>query len=260
MLPRASCALPPARHPHISKEASMVHLKLFCMALIATFAYGVLTTSASALELPDVSIALSEAYPLHLDVTYLTTSDIENISSEGLESKESNGGSVLLLLLVNTLTTLGTYSLLFTKIHLVKEGKEESICSSEGDPTTNGEVLEGGTFHIVFRSTSPLSRGILFLEREIKVTCGTVKIKIKGSMLARLEQPSGTEETTLLLTSITGSAGKPTNTAYLNDSGETEHAELLSNFGTGFVELALNIVKPADLHALEGKMFTISPF
>jgi hypothetical protein len=233
----------------------MKYLKLLCVALMAMFAYGVMTTSASALELPDVSIALSEAYPLHLEVTYLTTSRLENETTD-LESKESEGASVLLLLLINTLTTLGTFSVLFTKVKALSEG--EPKCSSEGDPT--GEILGGGTFHIVFRSTSPLSRGILFLEREIKMTCGALKIKIKGSALSTLEQPAGTEETTLALGSLTGANGVPTNTAYLNDAGETKHAELTSNFGSGNIVSDENVTKAADLHALEGKMFTISPF
>jgi hypothetical protein len=236
----------------------MKHLKLLGVALVALFAYGVMVTSASATTtLPDVSIASGTSYPLHLDVTYLTNSNLENSGTEGLVSKEAKGGSVLLLLLLNELSGLGTFSVLFTKVHILTEGVEGSECNSEGDKA--GEILGGGTFHIVFLPpASSKKRGNLFLERELKVECGKVKIKIKGSALSSLEQPSGTEQTTLALGALHGSKGVPELTKYFTDTSEGE-AKLESNFGSGFLASDENVEKAADLHALEGKSFTITP-
>jgi hypothetical protein len=236
----------------------MRHLKLLGVAFVALFVYGVMVASASATTtLPDVSIASGTSYPLHLDVTYLTNSNLENSGTEGLASKEANGGSVLLLLLLDELSGLGTFSVLFTKVHLVTEGVEGVECNSEGDKA--GEVLGGGTFHVVFIPTiASKKRGVLFLEREIKIECAKLKIKVKGSALSSLEQPSGTEQTTLAFGALHGHLGVPELTKYFTDTSEGE-AKLESNFGSGFLASDENVEKGADLHALEGKSFSITP-
>jgi hypothetical protein len=147
---------------------------------------------------------------------------------------------------------------LFTKVHIITGGVEEGECNSEGDKS--GEILGGGTFHIVFRPPveAKEKKGVLFLEREIKVECAKVKIKIKGSALSTLEQPSGTEQTTLALGALHGSKGVPELTKYFTDTSEGT-AELLSNFGSGNLASDENVEKAADLHALESKSFSITP-
>jgi hypothetical protein len=236
----------------------MRHLKPLGIALVALFTYGVMVTSASAsTTLPDISLASGTSYPLHMEVTYLTSANVENTGTEGLESKEANGGSILLLLLLDELSGLGTFSVLFTKVHIITEAKEGAECNSEGDKS--GEVLGGGTFHVVFLPpASSKKRGDLFLERELKIECAKVKIKVKGSVLSSLEQPSGTEQTTLSFGVLHGSKGTPELTKYFTDTSEGE-AKLESNFGSGFLAIDVNVAKGGDLHTLEGKSFSVTP-
>jgi hypothetical protein len=74
----------------------------------APIVYAIMATSASAsIELPDLHVLPTETYPLHLEVTYLTNSRFENAGSEGLESRESEGGSVLLLFLITAVAVCG---------------------------------------------------------------------------------------------------------------------------------------------------------
>jgi hypothetical protein len=228
----------------------MKYLKLMVAALAALFALGIATAaSSSALTLPDLSIALGGSYPLHLEVTDLT---VKTKVSNPVEALEGEG--LLLLLLGERLTSLGTYEELFTK---VKTAAGVS-CASEGD--TNGEELEKGTFHIV-----PIDDDIiliLLLPLPLKVNCGSKSIKIQGSILQAINKlgTEGTEYSGLTGAAITGNgSGKPTLTTYLTDSETVATAKLETNFGSGFKDSAEEISGEVTATALEGKMFTISP-
>src|ERR1700685_521214 len=146
------------------KESRMKHLKLLGVALAALFALGI--TTATAFALPDVSLTLAgSSFPLHLDVTLLSVAT--QLSTSGGAHMEGVG--FLLLLLALSLTSLGTFEALFTK---VREGGTNE-CKSPGDP--KGEVLTKGTYHIVWTSLSPLTLGELFLVEPLTITCGTLE-------------------------------------------------------------------------------------
>src|SRR6202451_625516 len=134
------------------KESRMKHLKLLGVALAALFALGI--TTATAFALPDVSLTLAgSSFPLHLDVTLLSVAT--NLSTSS--GAHFEGVGVLLLLLALSLTSLGTFEALFTK---VKDSFDGAECKSPGDPL--GEVLTKGTYHFVWTSLSPLTLGELY--------------------------------------------------------------------------------------------------
>jgi hypothetical protein len=244
----------------------MRSLKLWGAALTALIVYAVMATSASAelVELPDLHVLPTETYPLHLEVTYLTNSKFENTGAEGLESRESEGGSILLLFLINQLTALGTFELLLTHVRKIKNGLAGEECNTEGDGA--GLVLVPvGTFHLVFISKTPELRvGALFLIKEFVMICNKLKIKFRGSVLTTLLKPPATEsekDTNLISAGLHGSKGKPDNTKYFNDEAiEVTIPKLESNFGTGFLETDESIEKEAKLHSLCCKLFSILPW
>jgi hypothetical protein len=231
----------------------MKHLKLLGWVLAATCVFGVAAAS-SASALPDISIALGGAYPIRGVVTLLTvatklSNPVENLKGVGL----------LLLLIADQLSALGPFDVLFDGVENAKGSK----CSSEnaaGGKDAAGEVLLPGTWHAVYTSLSPLRGGLLFSPEEVKVVCGAVKIKVKGSSLAPTNLGSSeTEEITGLGGSMTGNgAGSPTLKTYYNSAGEGQVAQLLSNFGTTFKETALEVGEEVVATAEGGKMITIT--
>jgi hypothetical protein len=228
----------------------MRHLKLLGVALAALFALGISTTT-TAFALPDVSLTLTgSSYPLHLDVTLLSVkTQLTNAGGAHLE-----GEGFLLLLLTNSLTSLGTFEALFTKVK--ETGGAE--CKSAGDPT--GEVLTKGTFHIVYTSLSPLTLGALYLVALFTITCGTAETDVRGSVLSSISG-AGTEGTELI--SILGvlkgnGKGKPNLTTYYNDGGTAVKAKLESESGAGFVEAAEEVEAEVTLLALKTNMWVIT--
>jgi hypothetical protein len=225
----------------------MKPLKLFMLALAVMCVLGVATAS-SAFALPDVSIALGGAYPINNVVTLLTvatklSNPVENLKGVGL----------LLQIIVPSLTTLGTFDVLFDAVENAKGSK----CNSEGDPT--GEVLLPGTWHLVYTSLSPLKLGELFLPEEVKIVCGSVKIKVKGASLAALNLSAEATEITGLSGILTGDgAGHAATKNYYNDAGESEVSQLLSNFGTTFKESAEEVAEEVTATAAGSKMFEVT--
>jgi hypothetical protein len=202
--------------------------------------------------LPDLSLTLcASCYPLHLDATLLNVAtDLSSSSGVALE-----GVGFLLLLLTEELTSLGTFEALFTK---VKDPNNGSECNTAGDAL--GELLLRGTFHIVYTSLSPLTLGILYLVAPVALTCGTLTIELKGSLLSPLNG-AGTEDTELIsvLSALRGNGkGKPSLTTYYNDEGAAKKAKLEAELGAGFVETALEVAAEVTLLALKTNMFVIT--
>jgi hypothetical protein len=229
----------------------MKHLKLLGVALAALFALGISATTAFAL--PDVSLTLTgSSFPLHLDVTLLSVATQLNTSG----GAHLEGVGFLLLLLVSSLTSLGTFEALFTK---VKEN-EAAECKTPSDPL--GEVLTKGTYHIVYTSLSPLTLGELFLVEPVTITCGLLETDVKGSVLSSINPGSiGTEGTELIsvLGQLKGNGkGKPNLTTYYNAGGTAVKAKLESEFGAGFEESAEEVGAEVTLLALKTNMFVIT--
>ena len=218
----------------------MRYFRLFLgMTMIAMVSGGLAT---SAFALPDISLTLGGAYPLHLawkstTVATKVSNPVETLSGVGF----------LLELSLSELGSLGELnSFIFTNV--VNE-KDESC---EG-------LRDGYEWHIVYSSLNPLKLGILFLIPETPVKCGVVDVKIKGSALGAVSG-IGEEltELTFMEVTLTGNGkGKPTYKTYWNGAGEEKSAQTLINFGTGYKEAALEVGTMVPT-ALEGKMFVIT--
>jgi hypothetical protein len=232
----------------------MKHLKLLGVALAALFAFGITTTTA--LALPDISLTLTgSSFPLRLDVTLLTVkTELNTIGGTTID-----GEGFLLLLLASSLTSLGTFEALFTKV--VENGKVNK-CKSFGDP--EGEVLTKGTYDIVYTSLAPLTLGLLFLVEPLTIMCSgaLVEFDLKGSMLASINPFSiGTERSQII--SILGvlkgnGKGKPSLVTYYNDGGTAVKAKLEGENGTGSAEAAVEVQAELTLLALKTNMFVIT--
>ena len=160
----------------------MKQLKLLGLALVAMFALGITVTSAFAL--PDISITLGGAYPLHLNFADngATVTKLESGAGTQLEGK-----GVSILLLTGELTALGTFRADF--LNVTRSGTN---CNSVGDATN--VVLTEGSFHIVYTNLSPLTLGTLFLPKTVIIDCGKLEIEVKGDVIAGMNG-IGTEAT-----------------------------------------------------------------
>jgi hypothetical protein len=231
----------------------MKHLKILGVALAAAFAFAAMTAS-SVLALPDVSLTLSgSTFPLHLNVTVLTVKTaLQNETSNAL-----TGEGLLLLLLLTGLSSLGSFETTFLK---VTEPSTGNPCNTEG--AASGVVSLKGTFHVVYTQLTPLTLGELFLPEEVKITCGSEKIKVKGSSLSSINAVTvgseGTELTKLGGILSGNGVGTPGLSHYYLDSGALATAELLSNFGSGFVKSSENVAEEVVLTALGSNMFVIT--
>ena len=198
-------------------------------------------------SLPDISIALGGAYPLHLK--FADNGKTPTLTLETTAGNKLTGTGVQLELEVGELSASGKFNALFLHVQNEKEG-----CSSPGDKAE--EVLTSGEFHIV--QLPKEGDGILISLKELEITCGKVKAKVKGSVIAALSAGKESEELTEIGAKLEGAKGKNTLTKYLNDSKEEVKAVLEANFGTGFTQAAEILgeeIKPA---ASESKMFTIT--
>jgi hypothetical protein len=161
-------------------------------------------------------------------------------------SKLTGEGYLIQLFITADMQQLGNAEVLFTKVLLA--GK---LCKTEGD--SEGLVLiNNAEWHLVLSPTGSLR--ILVLVPEFVITCGTVKIKVRGSALSSAE-PFGkevltTEEfsgTQLCIFKEGKNTGKAELTEYLNDEGATVKAKLESNFGLGFEESCEQIAEKIKL-------------
>jgi hypothetical protein len=142
----------------------MKRLKLLGVMLVAC-AVGLMATSAFGL--PDVSVTLGGAYPLHLNYESSTVkTEIQNANGGVLK-----GEGLKVLALIGELTALGTFRAIFSKV-----GKGTEKCFNTG-VEANGEILPEGEFHIVYTSLSSLQLGVPVLLKELtgstEISCPT---------------------------------------------------------------------------------------
>ena len=223
----------------------MKWFRLFGVALMAMFALGV-TMASSASALPDLSVLPGEPTLLHLDVTDLTVSTKISNPVEVIK-----GTGLLLLLLSDELTALGTFEILFTNV--VEETGER--CKTTND--AEGEELLSGTYHIVYTSLSPLTIGTLYLVLPVEITCGTLVIKVEGSMLSSLSPAaSGTDQTSVAGVLKGNSEGKPNLVNYYNDGGTIVKAKLTFKVSGGTAkEAAMEVEEAVTVYALQGSEY-----
>jgi hypothetical protein len=232
----------------------MKHVKLFGIALAAMCVCGI-SMASSAFALPSVEATSqgsgTSLYPLHLEVTILTI----GTALEGTSGAFLTGEGILLLLLTGEASSLGTFEALFLKVE-----ESGTACHSKGDQ--EGEVLTGGSFHIVWTSLSPLRLGELFLPGEVEITCGKVVTKVKGDVLSSLKLGSEKTEEETELTQVggllSGSKGKQSIKFFYNDAKESVEAKLLSSISGGTFKESDEVVKGEVVTpALQQKKFKI---
>lgn len=224
----------------------MRYLKVVGVAVVATFALGLLATSA--LALPDVHVLSGESYPLHLNYSNATVgTKLVNTGGSKL-----TGEGLSLLLLWKELSALGTWEATFSK---VKDGT--TPCNSANDAAET--VLVSGEVHVVELAPKKSNKAaVLYLFNEFEIICGKVKVKVKGSALSNITDPKAEECVELLTGELTGNGkGKNTFLKDINDTPEEVEGKLEANFGTGFLQASEEVAEPVHLVVLEKKMFSI---
>lgn len=116
-------------------------------------------------------------------------------------------------------------------------------CSTAGQPA--GTMVYEDESQFVFTSLTPLRVGVLFTVPEFTITCGMIKIKVKGSLLAAYTGALNSFVTNFTF-AVKGSKGKPGVAKYLNEKAETREAALLVNFGSGFENADIDIEKEIE--------------
>lgn len=144
-----------------------------------------------------------------------------------------------------TSLTLGVVGLAFMGCILSTNGEK---CTTAGDAA--GVILLGTTsFHLVaYKSGTVLLAGLLFLGKELEVSCGAVTIRIIGSFIG-LFGPLNLDATNFtLLFDHTGVIQKPTScedpVAVCLPGGITQLYSLLSNWGLGLEHAILILKQP----------------
>ena len=225
----------------------MTYMRLVGGLLGALCAFAVMAASASALTLPDVSIVLGGSYPLHTDGESSASTALGSDAGVTLEGK-----GVAVLALTKELSALGTFTATFREIK-VPSGEK---CKTGSEPA--GTVVVTGEHHLVPLSLTGRLGG-LFLLSFVEVTCGPLKIKVRGDVLTTTLK--GGEEATELSEGggdLEGSLGSPNLTSYYNDGGTLVRTSLESDAGLEFVKADENIAGEVVVTALEGKMFEIT--
>ena len=217
-------------------------------------------SSASALQLPDISISLpGSEYPLHLNYESKTVAT---------ELEDANGGilsgkGLKLLLLIGLLTALGTFQADFANVE--ETAAPNKKCHTSGDPTAT--VLTEGSFHVVIINTSPLEIGLLFLPNEVTIECEGVKFKVKGSVISSIEGITSTSDETSILGRLEKGAnpGEQKIKEYYNNEGTKVKAKLTTIISS--IEHESNeqvkedvtlLALPTSVHLTELNMFEIT--
>lgn len=223
--------------------------KLIGTILGALFVLMAMAASASALALPDISLTLTGgAYPLQADGALSSAA-----TSAGTASGVAlSGKGVSVALLTTELSALGTFAATFSG---VEEPANKEKCKTGSEPA--GTVVATGEFHIVPLTTTG-TVGELYLVSFLEITCGTIKVKFRGNVLATLNAGSEGTELTKFGGVLEGSNGAQKLSEYLNDTGSKVKANLESDAGLEFVKADANISGELSLSVEGSKMIVIT--
>jgi hypothetical protein len=200
-------------------------LRAFVVALVAVCALGA-AASASASAPPRFVVAKGGSYPITAEAS--APSAFAVISQETGEAHSCHG--VDSQITIPAPGSTASYAIELQNCKLVSG----LACATEGSA---GERLSG-TATLVYINRATKLVGLLVTLTPTEILCGTIKEKVKGSILAPITPIN--KETTSLGLSFTGNgAGKPTYTTYENEKGETSKAKLEVNPGTGYKAAAL---------------------
>jgi len=214
----------------------MHRIRSLLFAVLMLLALGSFAASAASAQPLSTSVLLLPGAIFPVEFSSLPSDSPNN----GILTELQNAAGVLEgegFLLKGSITseTGGLYEVLFLK---VKEKTSTSPCSTAGD--ASGEVLvPRGDFHFVHDETEATGTGTLFEVPEFVITCGTLRVKIKGAALGLLENVPSRED---ILALILGhlhcngrTTGEPEDTKYWTSLLSSQLTPLLlAEFGTGF--------------------------
>jgi hypothetical protein len=238
----------PTRH----EELQMRHVKTLGVALIAMLALGLTAMSAFA-TLPDLSIQLGGAYPIHMQFNDNGTTSVR-LNDTGGDQTTYKG--LLLLLLASELSALGAFGELVLNVKMATKR-----CEQTGEKNKE-EVLIKGTYHLVYPSLTPLTLGLALSMEPVAYNCEKVKIKVQGCALAQITDPlTAAVDVELMTTTLLGDGkGKNILTKYDNAAGTgTVNCILETNFGIEFLQAEESVEESIHLSTLQNKMFSIGP-
>jgi hypothetical protein len=201
-------------------------LKILSLAIVALLASAVMAASAIAVELPDLHIALGEAFPVTAEgeIKGSPAARLEDSLKEPLTAT-----GVKIKLEATTLSSLGPLTLLFTGAK-----QKTSECTGEGEAK---EVITAkGEWHLVDKVVAgKLTLIWLVLFSELKITCGKVKVTIKPPLLTQVTTVSDMVDTTTFgIQPKCVASGKQEITEYETDTGMVLTKQLLlTNLGLG---------------------------
>jgi hypothetical protein len=214
-------------------------LKTCLVQLLLVSALSLASTStALALELPDVHVLPGETYPARSEGKIEGT-EVAVIEEELGEKLTASSDTISMELL--ELSSLGPITITLTGM---KEALSKTSCHTSADPA--GTVKISGEYHIVDTSTAPLTAAILILFKDTVIECnsGKLKITLRAPVLVKLEKvTSGTDVTEFGVVAKCNAKGKQELKEYLNDSGVSTKAVMMINYGLGFSTACLNISK-----------------
>jgi len=193
-----------------------------------------------------ISLELGGSYPLHLQGSHSTAATSLGTAS-GVTLK---GEGVTIALSTKESSSLGTFTSTFAKVEA--EGEK---CKTGTEPA--GTVVSTGEFEIVALNAEG-TLGVLYLPSGFEVTCGALKVKLRGGLIATLKSGEEAEELTSIGGTLEGTAGKQDISEYLNDNGTKVTVKLESNAGLEFVKADENIAGEVTLTALENDMFAVT--
>jgi hypothetical protein len=239
----------------------MTRIKTLALALMALSVFAISTAaSASATELPDISVTLEESFPVKAEAT--------SLKKAGLAFLETEVGSKLTAeqvkgeLELTSLSALGAVKLTFVN---TKEPKSGELCNTEGDAA--GIVLVAGEFHVVFLAVGPpwtLHIDVLF-EKPLVIKCGKLTIKVLPPALVALHANLEKDITEFTVDAKCAKnakneieKGRQQFTEYINDAGTKLTKQLLlANFGLGFENACEQVEE--ELKFKTTKMILITP-
>ncbi|HEX3910428.1 MAG TPA: hypothetical protein VHW67_06990 [Solirubrobacteraceae bacterium] len=206
----------------------MKQIKILGLALVAMFALtsAVMATTAMAVELPDVHIALGEKFPVTAEgeITGAKVAKLETGLKEAITAEKVTGK-----LEVTALSSLGPLVLVFTGTKL---GAND--CLGEGDPAET--ITVKGEWHLLDKVIAgKLTLLIMVLFTDLKITCLKIKITVKAPAITQVTKVADMVQTTEFgaQPKCVG-AGKQEVTEYENDEGKLLTKQLLSaNLGLG---------------------------
>jgi hypothetical protein len=205
------------------------------LLVLLACAVGLCMPATASATAPTILFLAGEGTPLELSSEGLPN-EIQSELQTGTEALTADGLSLVL----NTTggsPNSGEYSLALKNVT-----DKSNHCNTSGDK--EGEVLMSGNEYSLAYDALGTALGVaeLLSFKELSITCGTSKVKLKGSLLTPLE-PINKEVSSNALGEVfcPATKGTPAQTKYWNSSGEEKTAKFELNFGVGYEQASMAV-------------------